>query len=39
MVEIIIDNVYTKLINVPQDIELIIWETLSFEVKEFQCEV
>ena len=38
MVKIIIDNVYTKLIDIPQDIELIIWETLSFEVKEFQCE-
>lgn len=38
MINIIIDNVYAKLENIPQDIELKIWEKLSYEIKEFQCE-
>jgi superfamily II DNA or RNA helicase len=38
MAEIIIDNVYSKLIGFSKDIELKIWEKLSFEVKEFGCE-
>lgn len=35
MVKIIIDNVYTRLLNVPTDIENKIWDVLSFEVKDF----
>lgn len=35
MVKIVVDNVYTKLVNIPKDIELKIWDTLSFEIKEF----
>jgi superfamily II DNA or RNA helicase len=38
MAEIIIDNVYSKLNGFSKDIELKIWEKLSFEVKEFGCE-
>jgi len=38
MVTIIIDNIYSKLNNVPNDVENIIWDKLSFEIKEFQQE-
>ena len=35
MIKLTMDNVYLKIENIPQGIEMVIWNRLSFEIEEF----
>ena len=38
MIKLIMDNVYIKIENIAKDVEMTIWNRLSFEVEEFAQE-